>query len=136
VARARPFPQARADAVAAALDLDPECGICLACLVIVSCALDRGDPAEIARELRCLTPDLWHDGLAEPALAALRRACERGVPDAPAALADLERNGARSPVARAIVRRLAEDLLRRMRRELYVLALARERLSRASPESN
>lgn len=83
-----------------------------------------------------MTPDLWHDGLAEPALAAVRRACERGVLHAPAALADLEQNGARSPVARAIVRRLAEDLLRRMRRELYVLAAARERLPRVVPEAN
>ncbi len=69
-----------------------------------------------------MTPQLWVDGLAAPALAAVRRAGNRGVPDAAAALADLERHGGDSAVARAIVRRLAEELSRRARERLSTLA--------------
>jgi hypothetical protein len=132
----RPLPEARADALAAMLDLSLDTGVCYACLSFVSIALDKGDPAEIRRELRRMTPDLWADGLAEPAIAAARRACERGVVDADAALADLQRHGGRSPVARAIVRRLAEELSRRARTAARVEALARDRLGPAPPELN
>jgi hypothetical protein len=75
----------------------------------------------VARWIRRMTPNLWQDGLAEPALAAVRRASDRGVPDAAAALADLERNGGESSIARAIERRLAEELSRRTREELLQL---------------
>jgi hypothetical protein len=105
------------------LDVGLDTGICHACLSFVSFALDNGDPSEISHWLRRVTPDLWADGLSEQALAAVRRACERGVPDAPAALADLERKGGRSSVARAIVRRLAEELSRRAHERLRGLRL-------------
>ncbi len=118
------------------LDLDLDVGICYACLSFVSFALDRGDPAEIAGELRRMTPDLWGEGLAEPALTAVRRARELGVPDAEAALADLERRGGRSPVARAIVRRLADELRQRTRAAMSLERLARDRLRSAPPELN
>jgi hypothetical protein len=130
----RPLSQPRADALAATLDLDLDAGICLACLSFVSVALDGGDRREIARELRRMTPDVWHDGLAEPAIAAVRRACELDVPDAEAALADLERHGGRSRVARAIVRRLAEELSRRTHTAMRLETLARDRLGLAPPE--
>jgi len=133
---ARAFPKARADALAAKLELDVNKGICHACLCFVSFALDDGDPAEIARQTRHMTSELWHEGLAEQALAAVRRAVELGVPDAGAALADLERSGGRSGVARAIVRRLAADLLRRTRIEMHLEAVARDRLRLAPPELN
>lgn len=132
----RPLPQPRADALATLLALDLDAGICHACLSFVSFALDEGDPVEIARQIRRMTPDLWDDGLAEPALAAVRRACELGVPDAEAALADLERHCGRSSVARAIVRRLAEELSRRVRTEMRLEGLARDRLRLAPPELN
>jgi hypothetical protein len=126
---------ARADALAATLDIDLDRGICHACLSFVSFALDRGDRHEIAGELRRWAPDLWADGLAEYALAAVRRACDRGVPDAPAALADLELNGGRSGTARAIVRHLAAELSRRTRTEMRLEARARARLP-SQPELN
>jgi hypothetical protein len=132
----RPLSQARADALATKLEISLDRGICHACLSFVSFALDDGDPRDIAREVRRMTPDLWHDGLAEPALAAVRDACEAGVPDAAAALDDLERNGGRSSVARAIVRRLAEDLSRRTRTEMRLETLARDRLRLPPPELN
>ena len=130
------IPQARADALAAALDLGLDIPVCHACLSFVSFALDDGDPKEIARETRRMTPILWAEGLAEPALAAVQHASDFGVADARAGLADLERNGGRSWVARAIVRRLADELSRRTRTELHLWALTRERLRAAPPEWN
>jgi hypothetical protein len=131
------FPQLRANALVDELDLDLNAaGICHACLSFVSFALDEGDPSEISRQIRHMTPMLWIDGLAEPALAAVRHASDRGVVDAPAALADLERNGGRSSVARALVRRLGEELSRRTRAELHLETLARRRLPLTRPELN
>jgi hypothetical protein len=131
-----PFPRDRADTLAASLELDVGKGICHACLSFVSFALDDGDPADIARQTRYMTPILWDEGVSEQALAATRRACERGVPHAADALADLERNGGKSVVARSIVQRLARDLSRRTRMELHIEAAARDRLRRAPPELN
>jgi len=130
------FPQLRAEALAPKLDIDLDKGICHACLSFVCFALDDGDPAEITREVRRITRDLWGDGLAEPALAAVRLAAEQGVPDAPEALADLERNGGTSVTARAIVRRLAAELSRRTRVQMSIEARARDRLRLAPPELN
>jgi hypothetical protein len=118
------------------LDLDLNGGICHACLSFVSYALDKGDPRKISRQIRRITPDLWADGLAGPALSAVRHAYEIGVPDAEAALADLERRGGRSSVARSIVRRLAEELSRRVRTQMRLETLARDRLRLAPPELN
>ena len=130
------FPPRRADAVAKTLDLDLNVGICHACLSVVSFALDDGNPAKIRGELMHMTPWLWDEGLAEHALAMVRRACERGVLDADVALADLELKGGRSTTARSIVRRLAADLSRRTKNELRLEALARDRLRLAPPELN
>jgi hypothetical protein len=109
---------ARADRLAELLDVPLDCGICLACLSFVSMAVDGGDPKDVAREARRMTPDLWHEGLAEPALAAARRAVRSGLPDGAVALADLEASGGRSAVARALVRKLASELSRQVHDEL------------------
>jgi hypothetical protein len=129
------LPPQRATAFASQLDLGLDGGICLACLSFVSHALERGDTRQIAAELRHVTADMWDEGLKELALAAARGACENGIPDAQAALADLERNGGRSPVARAIVRRLAEELSRRARAD-WLRLLAGERVRLVPPEPN
>jgi hypothetical protein len=110
--------------------------VCFACLSFVSFAVDEGDPREISRQLRLMTPDLWEDGLADPALAAVRSALERGVPDAAAALRDLEGHGGRSSTGRAIVLRLATELSRRRHEEMRVTTAARDQLGRAPPELN
>jgi hypothetical protein len=130
------FPQSRADAFAGRLDVGLDSGVCLACLGMICMAMDRGDSAEVRRELRLISPDVWMDGLAEPAQAAVRAAHGRGDPDAQAALEELERRGGRSTVAQAIVRQLAEKLRRRVRAELRVERLARPRLRRSPPEWN
>ena len=107
----------QADALAARLELDLD-KVCHACLCFVSFALDEGEPREITRQLRRMTPDLWDDGLDAQALAAAEQACELGFMDAREALADLQLHGGQSIVARAIVRRLAEELSARTRRRL------------------
>lgn len=101
--------------LASALDLDVhEVGVCHACLCIVSFAIDKGDERDIRRTVAQIAPDLWHDGLALPLRAALERARRRGVATAAAAIEEVERRGPRSAVVRAVVRRLAADLLAEM----------------------
>lgn len=110
------------EALVAALDLDVNAiGICHACLSFVSVPLDGGDEREAKRQARTMTPWLWEEGLAEPAVAAVRKARAGGVPGADLALADLERAGARSAVARAVVLRLAADLAEHARIEMEAL---------------
>lgn len=135
--RSAQLPRNRADRLARQLRLDlGSTRICLACLSIVAFALDGGDRHEIQGRLMQMTGTLWEEGLAEPALAAVREACDRGLPDAEAARADLEREGGRTPIARAIVLCLARQLRRRARVEARLAKLARERLDRTLPELN
>lgn len=97
--------------------LDPR--ICFACLSIVSMTLDAGRSSAIHGCLRSMTPWLWEDGLEEVALEALR---DSGANEA---LAELEEHGARSAVARVIVRDLALELARNARTTFAVERLAR-----------
>jgi hypothetical protein len=103
--------QARAVAQALELDLN-EVDICLAFLSFISFPLRAGDDHEVRRALASVTPHLWEEGLALPAVTALERAQRAGVPHAEAALADITTRGSRSPVVREIVLRLAADLRR------------------------
>ena len=110
---------AESAALAAALELDvDDVAICHACLSFVSFALDSGDDHEVACSITRIAPDLWAEGLALPVRLALERACERGVANAEEAIAAVERQGPRSQVARAIVRRLAADLSARAQGDL------------------
>ena len=110
---------AESAALAAALELDvDDVAICHACLSFVSFALDSGDDHEVACSITRIAPDLWAEGLALPVRLALERAFERGVANAEEAIAAVERQGPRSQVARAIVRRLAADLSARAQGDL------------------
>ena len=101
----------RAETLASALDLDVDSiGICHACLSFVSIALDEGDEREIRRQTLRLTPTLWDEGLSLPLRLALEGARASGVHDAAPALDDVARFGARTTIARAVVRRLALQL--------------------------
>jgi hypothetical protein len=102
----------------------------------VSFALDRGDRREVSRQLRRVTPDLWHEGLADHALAAVKSAVELGLPGSREALIELEARQGAGVVARAIVRQLAVDLSRRTRTEMSLESFARDRLGRSPPELN
>jgi hypothetical protein len=122
---------------AAALDLDlSRMTVCHACLSFVSMPLAAGEVEEARSWARRMTPFIWQEGLAEPALAAVRKAYAARVPGAEACLADLEARGGRSVVARAIVLRLAADLAERTRIALAAEAAARPQLELAPPEWN
>jgi hypothetical protein len=111
--------RAAADALAAELDLDvDDLAICHACLSFVSFAIDSGDDHKVTCSIRQIAPDLWAEGLAEPVGMALRRARERGVPDANEAIRSVAERGPRSQIVRAIVRRLAADLSTRAQGDL------------------
>lgn len=107
---------ARSRVLADALELDVHgVDVCHLCLSFVSFALDRGDEAEARRRTFEFAPDLWQEGLALPVRLALERARVAGVGDAEQAIEDVDARGARTPIVRAIVRRLAEDLVAEMR---------------------
>ena len=91
--------------------------VCPLCLSFVVDPLEHGDADGAARALRRMTPEIWDDGLLAQALFAMRRLADGGIPHAREALAELERRGGRSHVARAIVRRLAVELAQAIRRQ-------------------
>jgi hypothetical protein len=131
------FSHLRAHAFVKRLELDVGAArICYACLSFVSIPLAEGDAREALGWARRMTPDLWHEGLAEYALATVRTARDAGIRDAPAALVDLELNGQDSAIARALVTALAADLTRRTRTEMRLEAAARPRLELADPALN
>jgi hypothetical protein len=94
------------------LDVD-RIPICQACLSFVSMSLK--DPKEARHWTFQMTPQLWEEGLREPALDAVRRLGDR------AALADLEAKGGRSKTARAIVMHLARQQDERARRRFQAM---------------
>ena len=98
------------------LDLDlNSAGICLACLTFVAFPLDLGDERDARREARMLTPILWDEGLELTLGLALETAKRDGIRGAQAAIDDVRRYGARSPVVRAAVWRLEELMIQDMR---------------------
>lgn len=97
------------------LDLDlNSAGICVACLTFVAFPLDLGDERDARREARRLTPILWDEGLELTLGLALETAKRDGSRGAQAAIDDVRSNGARSPVVRAAVWRLAELMVEDM----------------------
>jgi len=122
---------------AAALDLDlARTRVCLACLSFVSGSLRDGDEREARSWTRRLTPDIWIEGLAAPALEAVRHASSAGLRHADACLEDLEARGGQSVVARAIVLRLGAELAERERVVFALHEQARPRLASSQPEWN
>ena len=120
---------------AAALDLDlSRTPICLACLSFVSAPLRQGDEREARSWTRRMTPFIWEEGLAEPALRAVRKARLAGLRQGEECLADLELRGGRSGVARAIVLRLGAELAERERVLFALYERTRPRLALAPPE--
>src|ERR1051325_2469511 len=89
-------------------------GVCPACLGIVAMELDRGDPREIAKAVRWVAGTLWLEGFGDTVRVALER---RTRPEAPEAQRDFRARGLRSEIYLAVVRRLAEELEREVRRE-------------------
>ena len=112
--------RAEAAALAAVLELDvDDIAICHACLSFVSLAIDSGDERKVAGSITRTAPDLWAEGLAQPVCLALERARKRGVANADEAIVTVDQSGPRSPVVRAIVRRLAAQLSARAQGDLF-----------------
>ena len=65
---------------------------------------------EIDRTVGEFAPILWEEGLAQPVLLALQRKKHQGMAGAEAALAEVERRGARARIVALIVLRLAAQL--------------------------
>lgn len=102
--------------MAGALGLDlAELDVCYACLSFVAFPLDLGRDEEAARESRRIAPDLWDEGLALPLQAALAEARRRGVLWAAEAEEEVGVRGARARIVAAVIRRLAAQLVSRMR---------------------
>ncbi len=99
------------------LDLD-DTPICLACLSFVTLPLGSGNEREARTWARRVTPDIWAEGLEQPAVLALRRARAAGIAAAEVALADVGEHGGRSLTAQGIVWHLAGDLAVRAQGDL------------------
>lgn len=97
-------------------------GVCLPCLTFVAFPLDSGREQEARREARRLAPELWEDGLELSAMVALETAKRDGVEGASEAIEDVHACGPRSEVVRAIVWRLAEQMVEDMRSGSQLLA--------------
>jgi hypothetical protein len=107
--------------LAEALELElSSAGVCLACLTFVAFPLDSGDERTARREARKLAPDLWAEGLELTALLALETARRDGVPNVGEAIEEVQRDGPRSAVVRAIVWRLAELMVEDLHRRREV----------------
>jgi hypothetical protein len=112
--------RAEAVALAAELELDvDDIAICHACLSFVSFAIDSGNEHKVAGSITSMAPDLWAEGLEQPVRLALERARKRGIANAEEAIVTVDKSGPRSPVVRAIVRRLAADLSARAKGDLF-----------------
>jgi hypothetical protein len=130
-----PLSQIRATALAQRLEI-PFDGICLACLSFVTSAIHAGDARDVNTWVRRMTPDLWEDGLDEIVSEHLVRLCDREDPDALEAHADVERDGFRTAIARAIVLDLALRLAEHERRTRRVFEEVMQRDPGSAPELN
>ncbi len=90
-------------------------GVCLPCLTFIAFPLDRGDEREARRQLRSFSRDLWEDGLELTTMVALEDAKRRGDPVAGEAIRDIEISGPDAAIVRAIVWRLAHQMVADMR---------------------
>ena len=107
----------RAADLAAALEVDLRSpGVCPACLSFVAFEVDSGDERRIAGQITSMAPNLWDEGLGDSVRSALERAVAANVAAAADALVELEQAGARSRIFRAVVRRLAVELVEGARR--------------------
>jgi hypothetical protein len=95
--------------------------------LFVAAAVESGDEADARRTTARFARWLWEEGLALPTRRALERARVRGSPLAERAIADVDSRGARSIVVKAVVRHLAEDMVRDWQRpqQAQVLPLRR-----------
>jgi hypothetical protein len=90
-------------------------GVCPACICFVAIEIDHGNERRVADEITSFAPLLW-EGLGEVVRGELERRVRGGDEEARVALAELVVRRERSPVFRAVVRRLAAELSEGVRR--------------------
>ncbi len=108
-------------------------GVCLPCLTFVAFPLDSGDERRARHVAGRITPDLWAEGLELTTMLALEEARRDQVPGATAALEDVRRHGPRSAVVKAIVWRLAEQMVEDIRRRQVRASRVARALEPAGP---
>jgi hypothetical protein len=107
----------RAAALAATLQVGlHSAGVCPACISFVSIEIDRGNERRVAGQITSFAPLLWGEGLGDVVRAELERRARGGDDAATEALEELEFRRERSPIFRAVVRRLAAELAEGVRR--------------------
>lgn len=101
----------RAVALAATLQVGLRSpGVCPACISFVSMEIDHGNERRVAGQITSFAPLLWGEGLGDLVRAELRTRAGGGDDAATEALEELEARRERSPIFRAVVRRLAAEL--------------------------
>jgi hypothetical protein len=91
-------------------------GVCPACISFVAIEIDHGNERRVAGQITSFAPLLWDEGLGEVVRGELERLVRGGDEDARMALAELVVRRERSPVFRAVVRRLAAEVSEGVRR--------------------
>jgi hypothetical protein len=114
----REMTKERAVSLAATLEVGLHSpGVCPACISFVAMEIDDGNERRVAGQITSLAPLLWDEGLGDVVRTELeRQARGGGGPDAVDALAELELRRERSPIFRAVVRRLGAELAEEVRR--------------------
>jgi hypothetical protein len=107
----------RAVALAATLRVELNSpGVCPACISFVAMEIDGGNERRVAGQITSFAPLLWGEGLGEVVRAEFELRSRSGGDAAKEALAELVARRERSPIFRAVVRRLAAKLAEGVRR--------------------
>jgi len=91
-------------------------GVCPACISFVAMEIDHGNERRVAGQITSFAPLLWGEGLGDLVRGELERLVRGGDEDARVGLAELVMRRERSPIFRAVVRRLAAKLAEGVRR--------------------
>jgi hypothetical protein len=91
-------------------------GVCPACISFVAMEIDDGNERRVAGQITSFAPLLWGEGLGDVVRGELERLVRGGDEDARVGLAELVVRRERSPIFRAVVRRLAAELAEGVRR--------------------
>jgi hypothetical protein len=91
-------------------------GVCPACVSFVAYELEGGNERRVAGRITSFAPLLWDEGLGDVVRAELERLSRGGSETAAQALEELSARSERSPVFRAVVRRLAAEIAEGVRR--------------------
>jgi hypothetical protein len=113
----REMTKERAVSLAATLELGLHSpGVCPACISFVAMEIDGGNERRVAGQITSFAPLLWDEGLGDAVRGELERQSRGGNATAGEALVELVLRRERSPIFRAVVRRLGAELAEGVRR--------------------